>query len=130
MAYASGIHGLSAAAWSVAAHHVATMPPPLDTVMLFGFVSVFAAGVSYLHRNDSRIAMFTFAASLAASGIYGFLEGAWPLGLLETACALGAARNSLQGKLLASGRRIKRRQYFVPDLHSRQSRYREIYGSN
>jgi hypothetical protein len=124
MAYASEIHRLSAAAGFTAAHH-AVPAPPLNTVMLFGFLSVVAAAVCYLYRHDSRAAMFTFAASLAATGVYGFLEGAWPLGILETMWALGAARKGLQGNRFAT-----RSPSFLPNLKSRQSRYREIYGSN
>jgi hypothetical protein len=127
MACASAIHRLSPAAWFMAAHH-AVPAPPLDHVMLFGFLSVFAAGVCYLHRHDSRAAMLTFAASLAATGVYGFLEGAWPLGILETAWALGAARKGLQLQGKSFGR--KRQPAFAPDLASRQSRYKEIYGLN
>ena len=58
-------------------------PPPLDAVMLLGFVAAFATVVCYLHRRRSRSVLLAMAVCLAAVAAYGFLQGAWPLGLLE-----------------------------------------------
>jgi hypothetical protein len=130
MAWSSGMHGLSAAAAAMASHHAAASSlAQLDSVMLFGFISAFATGVSYLYRRNSRAAMLTFAASLAATGVYGFIEGARPLGILEIAWAIDATRRGLRAKSLHPKRRPQR-SLFVPDLESRQARYREIFGSN
>jgi hypothetical protein len=128
MAWTSGIHGLSSAAFMSMSHHASTSAQ-FDGLMLFGVISAVATAGCYLHRHDGPIAMMTFAASLAASGAYGFAEGAWPLGMLETAWAIGAARRGLRSK--ASG--WKRRSpgaLFLPDLESRQSRYGPTLGSN
>ena len=125
MAWTSGVHGLSSAAAIAISHHpMASSHAKLDGVMLFGFISAIATATCYLHRHDGRIGMLTFAASLAATGVYGFIEGAWPLGMLEAAWAIEAARRGLQTK---TRNRVPR---FVPDLASRQDKYREIFGSN
>jgi hypothetical protein len=124
MAWSSGIHGLSSAA-AIAISHRPAVPlhAQLDLLMLFGCVSVLATGVSYANRRRCPVAMLTFAASLAASALYGFVEGAWPLGM---ACAFHAFRRSLICDQLG----WRRRRMFVPDLESRQSRYRQVFGSN
>ena len=129
MACAAVIHRLSAAATFAASHHPLILSPKLDTVMLFGFLAAFAVATCYLHRHDGRIGMFAFAASLAATGVYGFVEGVWPLGLLETAGALEAARRGLQ--MQGSKRKgVASSSVFVADLEGRHARYREIFGSN
>ena len=127
MAWSSGIHGVAIAAQVAASHHAAAASTAqFDAMMFFGCASVVAAGVSYRYRLRSRAAMFTFAASLAATGLYGFAEGAWPLGMFETGWAILTTRRALLGINL----RRRKSPQFVPNLESRQSRYREVYGSN
>jgi hypothetical protein len=134
MAWSSGIHGVSSAALMLAARHPAIPPQAqIDGVMLFGMMSAIAVASCYLNRDRNQATMLAFAASLAAAGIYGFLEGAWPLGLLESFWAIDATRRGLL-KQTDSMRRRHRGPAFVPDLKSRQSRYGsrygEVFGSN
>jgi hypothetical protein len=127
MAWSSGIHGIAIAAQVAASHHPAlASTAQFDAMMLFGCASVVAAGVSYRYRLRSRGAMLAFAASIAATGLYGFAEGAWPLGIFETAWAILTTRRALLGL----DPRRRRSPLFIPNLQSRQSRYREVYGSN
>jgi len=127
MASSSGIHVLaSAAATTISRHPAIVSQIHLDTVMLLGCLSALATGVSYIYRRRSRTAMLTFAASLAVTGLYGFVEGAWPLGLLESAWAIETTRRGLLWVNLRGRRKLP----FAPDLASRQSRYREVYGPN
>ena len=127
MAFSSGVHGLTTAAEVAVSHHaVLASHAQLDTMMLFGCVSAVATGISYIFRSRSQAAMLTFAASLLATGVYGFIEGAWPLGVLQTAWAIETARRGM----LSSNLRRRKKPAFSPDLAGRQARYREVYGSN
>ncbi len=55
----------------------------MDLLTLFGLVAVSAMLLTYAleHRNPRYVLLFALA-SLAASA-YGFLQGAWPFGLVE-----------------------------------------------
>src|SRR5207302_3068375 len=64
--------------------------PQLDVVMLFGFLAAFITLVCWLRRRRSRSVYLALAACLAASAAYGFLQGAWPLGILEAAWSAAA----------------------------------------
>jgi hypothetical protein len=130
MACASEIHRISSAAWFTAAHHAAAVPQ-LDHLMLFGFLSAFAAAACCIYRHESRNSMFAFAAALAAASVYGFLDGAWPMGILSAALALDATRQGLHIKS-ANPRRTQFRAGCLPtlNLETRQARFREVFGSN
>jgi hypothetical protein len=130
MAWSSGIHGVTSAALIVASHHPSlSSHSEMDGTMVFGVLSAGMCAACYFQRHKGPVAMLTFAVSLAATGVYGFMEGAWPLGLLETAWAMDAARKGLKAQTPFLHRR-HRPGAFVANLESRQSRYREIYGSN
>ena len=62
-------------------HHA---EPQLDSLMLFGFLSAFLTLVFYLNRHQSKAIMAALAVCLATAAAYGFLQGAWPLGVIET----------------------------------------------
>ena len=53
---------------------------PLD---LFGLFAVTAMLVSYALERRSRWFILAFAASCALASAYGFLQGAWPFGIVE-----------------------------------------------
>ena len=65
--------------------------PQMDDLMVFGFMSAFVALVSWLHREESREFAAMFSISLAGLAVYGFMSGAWPLGIVV---AVWAARTS------------------------------------
>lgn len=62
----------------------------MDRLTLFGLVAVTAMLVTY--ALESRSAWFTlaFAGACAAGSGYGFLQGAWPFGLVEAIWSLVA----------------------------------------
>jgi hypothetical protein len=61
----------------------------LDGLMFFGFLSAFFTLAFYFSRHCSRSCMVAFAISLASTAVYGFLQGAWPLGAIQIAwCAI------------------------------------------
>ena len=62
----------------------------MDPLSLFGLFAVSAMLVCY--ACEQRIAWFipAFAASCALGSAYGFLQGAWPFGLVEAIWSLVA----------------------------------------
>ena len=59
----------------------------MDGLTLFGLVSVGACLVCYAMERRSNWWTLGFAGACAASSVYGFLQGAWPFGLVEIAWA-------------------------------------------
>ncbi len=64
----------------------------MDGLTLFGFFAVAAALVCYALEDRHRAFTLGFAASCALSSVYGFLQGAWPFGVIEIVWTLVAAR--------------------------------------
>jgi len=63
-----------------------------DGLTLFGLFAVTAMLVSYALEDRSRWFILAFAAACALGSIYGFLQGAWPFGLVEAIWAMVALR--------------------------------------
>ena len=55
----------------------------MDGLTLFGLAAVSAMLVSYALEARSRWWILVFAGSCVAGSAYGFLQGAWPFGLVE-----------------------------------------------
>jgi hypothetical protein len=64
----------------------------MDALSLFGLFAVTAMLVSYALEDRSHWFILVFAASCALGSIYGFLQGAWPFGLVEAVWAIVALR--------------------------------------
>jgi len=64
----------------------------MDRLTLFGLFAVTAGLVCYALEERSRWFILAFAASCALASAYGFLQGAWPFGLVEVAWTLVAVR--------------------------------------
>ena len=64
----------------------------LDALTLFGLVSVVGCLVCYALEARSNGWTLGFAATCAMSSVYGFLQGAWPFGLVEAIWAVVALR--------------------------------------
>jgi hypothetical protein len=58
----------------------------------FGLVAVTATLVFYALEDRSPAYILAFAGGCAASAVYGFLQGAWPFGLVEIAWTIVAMR--------------------------------------
>jgi hypothetical protein len=54
-----------------------------DPLTLFGLFAVSAMLVFYALESRARIYTLGFAAACALGSAYGFLQGAWPFGLVE-----------------------------------------------
>jgi hypothetical protein len=57
------------------------VPGQLDVVALFGFLAAFVTLI-FVKEHRRHGAMLGLSLSLAASAAYGFLSGAWPLGMV------------------------------------------------
>jgi hypothetical protein len=66
--------------------------PPLDALTLFGLFAVIAMLVCYALEARSRWWVLAFAGACALGSVYGFLQGAWPFGVVEAIWALVAVR--------------------------------------
>ena len=55
----------------------------MDGLTLFGLIAVGAMLVFYALEHRSHWFILAFAGSCALSSLYGFLQGAWPFGLVE-----------------------------------------------
>jgi hypothetical protein len=58
-------------------------PCAMDTLTAFGLFAVTAMLIFYALEARSPWFILAFAASCALGSIYGFLQGAWPFGVVE-----------------------------------------------
>lgn len=64
----------------------------LDALTLFGLASVTLMLVFYAYEDLSHWCVFGFAIACALASIYGFLQGAWPFGVVEAIWAFIAMK--------------------------------------
>ena len=64
----------------------------MSPLTLFGLFAVTAMLITYALEKRSRWFILAFAGSCALGSVYGFLQGAWPFGLIEGIWALVASR--------------------------------------
>jgi hypothetical protein len=64
----------------------------MDALTIFGLFAVTAMLVTYVLEDRSPRYILGFAVACLAGGIYGFLQGAWPFGVVETIWAGVALR--------------------------------------
>jgi len=64
----------------------------MDMLTAFGLFAVTAMLIFYALEDHSPWYILAFAAACALGSVYGFLQGAWPFGLVEAAWALVALR--------------------------------------
>ena len=63
---------------------------PMDTLTAFGLVAVSAMLVCYAFEDRSPWWVLGFAVACALGSTYGFLQGAWPFGVVEAIWCLVA----------------------------------------
>ena len=63
-----------------------------NSLTLFGLFAVSAMLVCYAFEDRSRWFILGFALACGLGSVYGFLQGAWPFGLVEFVWALVALR--------------------------------------
>jgi hypothetical protein len=64
----------------------------LNRLTLFGLFAVTAMLVCYAFENRSRWFILAFAVACLLGSVYGFLQGAWPFGLVEAIWSVVAVR--------------------------------------
>jgi hypothetical protein len=64
----------------------------MNALTVFGLFSVTAMLVCYALERRSRWFILAFAAACALGSAYGFLQGAWPFGLVEAIWSIVALR--------------------------------------
>jgi hypothetical protein len=69
----------------------------MSSLTLFGLFAVTAMLVTYALESRSRWFVLGFAGSCVLGSVYGFLQGAWPFGLVESIWALVALRRWWRG---------------------------------
>jgi len=66
-------------------------PYGMDSLTLFGLFAVTAMLVFYALEDRSPWFILAFAGACALGSMYGFLQGAWPFGVVEAIWAVIAA---------------------------------------
>lgn len=64
----------------------------MNPLNIFGLVSVSAMMIFYALEKRSRWFILAFAGSCVLASVYGFLQGAWPFGLVEAVWSLVAVQ--------------------------------------
>ncbi len=64
----------------------------MDLLTLFGLITVIAMLVFYALEERSHWYILAFAVTCALASVYGFLQGAWPFGIVEVAWVAVALR--------------------------------------
>lgn len=64
----------------------------MDALSLFGLLAVTAMLVFYALESRSSWFVLAFAGACMAGSVYGFLQGAWPFGVVEAVWAIVAVR--------------------------------------
>ena len=70
----------------------------MDGLTLFGLSAVTAMVVCYALEPRSRWFVLGFAGACVLGSAYGFLQGAWPFGVVEAIWAIVAARRWWRSK--------------------------------
>jgi hypothetical protein len=64
----------------------------MDTLTWFGTIAVSLMLAFYALEERSPSFILAFAAACVLSSVYGFLQGAWPFGIVEAVWAIVAVR--------------------------------------
>lgn len=70
----------------------------MDRLTALGLVAVTAMLICYALEARSHWFILGFAAACALGSLYGFLQGAWPFGVVEAIWALVAVRRWTRGR--------------------------------
>lgn len=74
----------------------------MDGLTLFGLFAVTAMLVCYALEERHPAFILGFAVACALGSAYGFLQGAWPFGVVEAIWAVVAVRRWLNRRLAAA----------------------------
>ena len=74
---------------------LSALPVHLDALTLYGLLSVGLMLIFYAMENRAAVFVLAFALACMMASAYGFLQGAWPFGLVEGVWSLVALRRWL-----------------------------------
>jgi hypothetical protein len=74
----------------------------MDGLTAFGLLAVTAMLICYTLEKRSTWFTLAFAGSCGLGSVYGFLQGAWPFGVIEAIWALVAVRRWQNGRSRSS----------------------------
>jgi membrane associated rhomboid family serine protease len=80
----------------------------MDSLTIFGLFAVTAMLIFYAFEERNPLYILCFAGSCALGSIYGFLQGAWPFGVIEAHLG-GCGRATVVGKSMAPTRKNRTR---------------------
>jgi hypothetical protein len=86
----------------------------MDALTAFGLFAVTAMLVCYALEDRSHWFVLAFAGSCALGSAYGFLQGAWPFGLVEGIWTVVALRRWIQNRPLRSRNRPAPGKWYWP----------------
>jgi hypothetical protein len=75
----------------------------VSPLTFFGLFAVTAMLVFYALERRSAWFILAFAGACALGSIYGFLQGAWPFGIVEAIWSAAAARRSWRKRMVQYG---------------------------
>jgi hypothetical protein len=75
----------------------------MDRLTLFGLFAVTAMLVCYALESRGTCFILAFAAACVLGSVYGFLQGAWPFGLVEAVWSLVALQRWWRSRPLTPG---------------------------
>jgi hypothetical protein len=67
----------------------------MDSLTLFGLLTITAMLIFYALEDRSHWFVLAFAAACVFASVYGFLQGAWPFGIVEAVWSVVALRRWL-----------------------------------
>lgn len=114
-----------------AANHPAKHPQPqnaksvfeLDSLAIYGFLSLVMIVFFYSQERHARICSLGCAAACLMAASYGFVQGAWPLGVAEGLWAIAAFRRwRARGSTRPSPSRSKYALAYIADSELRLTR--------
>jgi len=73
----------------------------MNRLTIFGLFAVSAMLVTYSLESRSRWFILAFAGSCVLGSVYGFLQGAWPFGLVEAVWSIVALRRWWQTRMVS-----------------------------
>ena len=74
----------------------------MDTLTIFGLFAVTAMLITYALEDCSPWFLLLFAGACGLGSTYGFLQGAWPFGVVEAIWALVALRRWSRARAAAT----------------------------
>lgn len=92
----------------------------MDPLTLFGLLAVSLMLVFYALEQRSPWFVLAFAGSCVLGSAYGFLQGAWPFGLVEGVWSLIALRRWWQIRLPLSGKKKVKRRRSKPSIRGKR----------